>query len=111
MSSDSGGSKELVAGGEEIEAAGLPGAKQRGQGHLGGGALGGAGAPTDLAGDHEVAEAALGGVVVAGGLGIDHEGEPLPEVALQIAAHPVSRVSRIVEIGCDQGVEALLEAA
>ena len=61
--------------GQGVESVSAPGAEEGGQGHLVFGALLGAGAATDLAADHQMAQAPLGGVVVRRNAGLSHKDE------------------------------------
>lgn len=73
------GNEKSTAGVEGIAAGEPPGAEQGGEGHLGGGAFGRTGSTADLASRNQMAEGALGEVVVRWHGGVDDEGEESPE--------------------------------
>ena len=80
-----------------------PGAEEGGQGHLAGGAPFRPGAAADLAADHQVPPAALGGVVVRRRFGFRHEDEEFFDVALDASAQ-FGRCGRgVVEEGLADG--------
>ena len=87
-SSDLGGSEQLAAGGEGVQALGAPGAEDGCQRHLALGTTFRPGAPADLAADNQMAPAALGGVVVRRHVRFGHEDEEFLDVALDAPAQP-----------------------
>ena len=72
--------EEGAALGKGVQPVQPPGAEEGGERHLGGGAGGGAGAAADLAGCHQMAQAALGGVVGGGDSGVFDEDEERAQV-------------------------------
>jgi hypothetical protein len=75
---------------EGVEATGLPGAEESGQRHAGGRALGRARAPTDLAGDDQWPQHALGGIVIGAEPRHAHELEQLALMAQQAVTQGVA---------------------
>ena len=86
--SDLRGSEQLAAGGEGVQASCAPGAEDRCQRHLALGTTFRPGAPADLAADNQMAQAALGGVVVRRHVRFGHEDEEFLDVALNAPAQP-----------------------
>ena len=86
--SDLRGSEQLAAGGEGVQASCAPGAEDGCQRHLALGTTFRPGAPADLAADNQMAQAALGGVVVRRHVRFGHEDEEFLDVALNAPAQP-----------------------
>ena len=86
--SDLRGSEQLAAGGEGVQASCAPGAEDRCQRHLALGTTFRPGAAADLAADNQMAQAALGGVVVRRHVRFGHEDEEFLDVALDAPAQP-----------------------
>ena len=86
--SDLRGSEQLAAGGEGVQASCAPGAEDGCQRHLALGTTFRPGAPADLAADNQMAQAALGGVVVRRHVRFGHEDEEFLDVALDAPAQP-----------------------
>ena len=91
--------EELSAGKEGIDALNVPGAEEGGEGDLGGGAVGGAGTTGDLAAGDEVAEAALGSIVVGWDTRLADERQELAEVP---AFAPVVIEAWQYTVACEQ---------
>jgi hypothetical protein len=85
--------------------------KGGGEGDLGGDADGRAGAAGDLAAGDEMAEAALGGVVVGWDVGLADEREELAEVMSDSGGEDVPGGGPVGEEGAGEGEQAGIEAA
>src|SRR3989304_2219332 len=85
-SSELRGAEKVATGEERIEPPSAPGTEKRCQGHGGLGSSGGAGTATDLALNHQVAEAPRGRIVVRWHRWVAHEGEEFPQEACDAPA-------------------------
>src|SRR3954468_12667386 len=103
--------EQLTTGEEGVGTLSAPGTEEGGEGHLGVGAVGRARTATDLAGGDEVAEAALGSVVVGWDVDLADEGQELAEILGDPLGEGALWSGRVRQPGVGEGEQARIEAA